>query len=247
VAAGQSCYLSVVIPVYNEERRLGKTLARLGDYFTAQSYTSEILVVDDGSSDRTVETAQGIGLNERLRVIRHEVNRGKGAAVRTGMAAAQGQFALFTDADLSTPVEEVENFWPQFKAGYDVVIASRGLPESRIEVHQNKIRETMGRTFNLFVRLLVVPGIHDTQCGFKMFSRRAVEDLFPRCQLDGWAFDVELLALAQSLGYRVAEVPVRWINSPDTRLKALSASTQMLFDLFRLRRRFKRNPKANPT
>lgn len=233
--------LSVVIPVYNEERRLGKTLARIGEYLSKQPYESEILVVDDGSADRTVAVAESAGLGGRLRVIRHEVNRGKGAAVRTGMAAGRGRFALFSDADLSTPIEEIENFWPRFDAGCDVVIGSRGLPESRIEVHQNIIRETMGRTFNRLVRLLVVPGIHDTQCGFKMFSRRAVEAVFPRCELDGWAFDVEALALAQRLGLRVAEVPVRWVNSPDTRVRAFRASTQMFFDLLRLRRRFNRD------
>jgi dolichyl-phosphate beta-glucosyltransferase len=173
-------------------------------------------------------------------VVRHEVNRGKGAAVRTGMADTRGQYALFSDADLSTPIEEVEKFWPRFDEGYDVVIGSRALPESRIEVHQNILRETMGRFFNALVRLLVVPGIHDTQCGFKMFSRRAVDALFPRCELDGWAFDVELLALARSDGLRIAEVPVRWINSPDTRVRALSASLEMFRDLLRLRRRLKR-------
>jgi len=239
VGTDQSCHLSVVIPTYNEERRLGGTLERLGNYLAGQSYKSEVLVVDDGSSDRTIEIAWNAGLNDRLHVIRHEVNRGKGAAVRTGMSAAQGQFALFSDADLSTPIEEIEKFWPRFEAGYDVVIGSRGLPESRIEIHQSFVREMMGRTFNLLVRALVVPGIHDTQCGFKMFSRRAMDALFPDCQLDGWAFDVELLAMALSKGFRVAEVPVRWINSPDTRVRALCASSQMLMDLMRLRRRFR--------
>jgi len=240
VAIGQSCHLSVVIPVYNEEQRLGNTLARMAKYFGAQSYEYEILVVDDGSTDRTVEVSENAGLGEKLRVLRHEANRGKGAAVRTGMAAVRGRFALFSDADLSTPIEEIEKFWPKMDAGFDIVIGSRGMRESRIEVHQNIVRETMGRTFNLLVRLLVVPGIHDTQCGFKIFTDRAVRTIFPRCRLDGWAFDVELLAIALDEGFRIAEVPVRWINSPFTRVKAFSASTQMFFDLLRLRRRFKK-------
>lgn len=240
MAEGQTCHLSVVIPVYNEERRLGKTLQRIGEYLAGRSYESEVLVVDDGSADRTIEVAEKSGFNARLRVVRHEINRGKGAAVRTGMAAARGRFALFSDADLSTPIEEIEQFWPKFESGFDAVIGSRGLPDSKIELHQNIIRETMGRTFNLFVRLLVVSGIHDTQCGFKMFTRRAVDAVFPRCRLDGWAFDVELLALAQKLGFRIAEVPVHWVNSPDTRVRAIRASRQMLFDLLRLRRRFKK-------
>lgn len=240
MAADQPCHLSVVIPVYNEEARLGGTLTRIHEYLAAQSYKSEILVVDDGSTDRTVEVAKSAGADSRLRLLCHEVNRGKGAAVRTGMAAARGQFALFSDADLSTPIEEIEKLWPKLGAGFDIVIGSRGLRESQIVVHQNIVRETMGRTFNLLVRLLVVPGIHDTQCGFKLFTRRAVDAVFPRCQLNGWAFDVELLALALSEGLRIAEVPVRWINSPNTRVKAFSASKQMFFDLLRLRRRFKK-------
>jgi dolichyl-phosphate beta-glucosyltransferase len=240
VAGDPSCRLSVVIPVFNEERRLGKTLKRVGEYLGDQSYSSEVLIVDDGSRDRTIEVAGSAGLGASLRVIHHQVNQGKGAAVRTGMAQTRGQFALFSDADLSTPIEEIEAFWPKFNSGFDIVIGSRGLPESQIQVHQNIIRETMGRTFNLMVRWLVLPGIHDTQCGFKMFNRRAVEAIFPRCRLDGWAFDVELLALAQRLGLRIAEAPIRWINSPDTRVRALSASTQMLLDLLRLRRRLRK-------
>jgi len=232
--------LSVVIPVFNEEARLGRTLGRLGEYFLDQPYECEIIVVDDGSRDRSVEVAEKAGLGERLKVIRHEVNRGKGAAVRTGMAAARGDFALFSDADLSTPIEEIEKFWPRFDEGFDVVIASRALPESRIEVHQKWLRERMGRMFNLFVRLLVVPGIYDTQCGFKMFTRRAVEAIFPKCRLDGWAFDVEIIALALAEGMKVAEVPVRWINSPDTRVRALSAGLEMFFDLLKLRSRFRK-------
>jgi len=239
VSASNSCHLSVVIPVYNEERRLGQTLARVSEYLAAQSYEWEIFVVDDGSADRSVAIAENAGLGTRLQVLRHEVNRGKGAAVRTGMTAARGRFALFSDADLSTPIEEIEKLWPRFDEGYDVVIGSRGLTDSQIEVHQSRIRETMGQTFNRLVRLLVLPGIRDTQCGFKMFSRRAVDALFRRCRLDGWAFDVELLALAVREGLRIAEVPVRWVNSPDTRVRAVSASLQMFFDLLRLRRRLK--------
>lgn len=240
MAADTDCHLSVVIPVFNEEGRLAETLARLGEYLAGQPYTWQILIVDDGSADRSVEIAEEAGLGERLRVIRHEVNRGKGAAVRTGMAAADGRFALFSDADLSTPIEEIEKFWSHFDNGCGVVIGSRALADSQIEIHQPWIREMMGRTFNLLVRWLVVPGIHDTQCGFKMFTRAAVEKVFPRCRLDGWAFDVELLATAVRRGLRVAEVPVRWLNSPDTRVRAVRASLQMFSDLLRLRKRFKR-------
>lgn len=241
-----SCRLSVVIPVYNEEMRLQPTLKRVGEYLSAQPYASEIVIVDDGSADRTVEVAQQAGLGSMLRVIGHEVNRGKGAAVRTGMAAVRGEYALFSDADLSTPIEEVEKFWPRIEEGYDVVIGSRGLANSQIQVHQGRIRELMGKMFNLFVRLLVVPGIHDTQCGFKMFSRQAVDTLFTQAELDGWAFDVELIALAMTHGFRVAEVPVRWVNSPDTKVRAISASFQMFSDLLRLRRRFKGMTSGSP-
>lgn len=234
------CRLSVVIPAYNEEKRLGQTLRRIGDYLAAQPYDWEVIVVDDGSTDRSVEVARGADLGGRLRIEQHGRNRGKGAAVRTGMAASRGQFVLFSDADLSTPIEMIEKFWPLFERGYDIVIGSRGLPESQIKVHQPWWRETMGRIFNLLVRLLVLPGIHDTQCGFKMFTRRAADVLVAQCRLDGWAFDVELLATARRRGFRVAEVPIEWINSPDTRVRAMSASLQMLVDLLRLRRRLKR-------
>jgi len=236
--------LSIVIPVYNEEQRLGPTLTRLGEYLSGKPYTWELIVVDDGSRDRSVEVAGQAGLGEALRVVEHKVNRGKGAAVRTGMAAVRGQFALFSDSDLSTPIEEIEKFWPWFEEGYDVVIGSRGLSTSQIEVHQSLHREWMGRFFNVLVRALVVPGIHDTQCGFKMFTQRAVERIFPRLQLEGWAFDVELLAVAQQQGLRTAEVPVRWVNSPDTRVRTFRASSQMLCDLLRLRRRFRSRPQA---
>lgn len=234
-----SCRLSVVVPVYNEERRLAPSLKRIAEYLGERSYESEIVIVDDGSSDGTVEIAEQAGLGSMLRLIKHEVNRGKGAAVRTGMEASNGEFALFSDADLSTPIEEIEKFWPHFGQGCDVVIGSRGLPDSSIEVHQGFPRELMGKVFNRLVRWLVVPGIYDTQCGFKMFSRRAANTLFANAKLDGWAFDVEVLALAVKSGFRVAEVPVRWVNSEDTKVRPIRAASQMFRDLLRLRRRFR--------
>ena len=151
------------------------------------------------------------------------------------MTEARGDYRLFTDADLSTPIEEIEKFWPMAAAGADVVIGSRALPDSHLEVRQHFYREFMGRCFNFFVRALLLPGILDTQCGFKMFSRAAAEAVFPRQTLDGFSFDVELLLLARRAGFVVREVPVRWINSPASKVSALSDSTRMFLDLLRLR------------
>jgi dolichyl-phosphate beta-glucosyltransferase len=230
-------HLSVVIPAYNEEDRLGATLARVIEYLTAQDYTWEIIVVDDGSSDATSAVAAQSGAGYPLRVVRNEPNQGKGASIRRGMLEARGAYRLFSDADLSTPIEEVAGFWKHFEAGCGVVIGSRAVEGSNLEVRQARYRELMGRTFNLFVRLLLVGGIHDTQCGFKAFTAEAAEAVFPRQQLNGFAFDVELLLLAQRAGFRVEEAPVRWINSPASKVNALRDSTRMFLDLLRLKLR----------
>lgn len=223
-------FLSVVIPAYNEENRLGPTLARIKEYLAAQTYASEILVVDNGSQDNTagVAKAGGVGVIE-------EPRRGKGAAVRTGMMAARGDYLLFSDADLSTPIEEVEQLLAQVNAGYDVAIASRALPESNLVKRQPWYREMVGRLGNVVVRLMAVRGIADTQCGFKLFPRAVAQRIFPAQRLTGAAFDVELLFIAQHGGLKIAEVPVTWIDSPDTRFSRVRDSLDALKDLVRIR------------
>ncbi|MCX7017560.1 MAG: glycosyltransferase family 2 protein [Candidatus Sumerlaeota bacterium] len=228
-------HLSVVIPAYNEETRLGESLRRVLAYLAAQSYDWEVIVVDDGSADATGRVSEEIGRGRACRVLRNEPNRGKGYSIRRGMLEARGRYRLFSDADLSTPIEELDKFWPAVNDGYGMVIGSRALPDSNLEVRQPFYREMMGRVFNLFVRLLLVGGIRDTQCGFKLFTAEMAESIFPRQTLQGFAFDVELIVLARRAGFKVAEVPVRWINSPASRVSAWRDSAKMFLDLLRLK------------
>jgi dolichyl-phosphate beta-glucosyltransferase len=220
----------VIVPAYNEERRLGLTLARIQQYLAAQSYTSDILVVNNASTDQTGEVARAAGVQ-----VIDEPRRGKGAAVRTGVLAAPGEYVLFSDADLSTPIEEVEKLLASLRQGYDIAIASRGLPESNIVKRQPWYRELVGRLGNLVVRMAAVPGIADTQCGFKLFPREVARKLFRVARLRGAAFDVEVLFIAQRHRLRIAEVPVTWIDSPDTRFNRVTDSLDALKDLVRIR------------
>ena len=223
-------FLSVVIPAYNEENRLGPTLETIKGYLAGRDYTSEVLVVDNGSRDRTSEVAREAGVE-----VMEERRRGKGAAVRTGMLAARGEYVLFSDADLSTPIEEVEKLLAELGAGADVAIASRGLPESNLVKRQPWYREFVGRAGNVLVRMMAVGGIADTQCGFKLFPREIAQRVFPAQRLTGAAFDVEVLFIVQHAGWRIAEVPVTWIDSPDTRFSRVRDSLDALKDLFRIR------------
>ena len=222
--------LSVVVPALNEEDRLPRTLERIVSHLGRRREDYELVVVDDGSRDRTAERAQAAGAT----VLRNEATRGKGYAVRRGMLAASGARRLMTDADLSTPIEELDRLCARMDGGHDVVIGSRALPGARIEVHQPWYRENMGRLFNLFVRALAVPGVTDTQCGFKLFSASAARDVFSSARLDGFSFDVEVLFLARRKGYRIAEVPVVWRNDAASRV-SLVRGFLAFPDLLRIR------------
>jgi len=231
----QEPYLSVVVPAFNEEQRIGTTLEQICEYLSRQSYSWEIVLVDDGSQDKTVAVARQSMAGRPLHTVSHERNQGKGAAIKHGMVAARGQVRLFSDADLSTPIEELNRLLQALEEGYDIAIGSRGLKESRIELHQAWYREMMGRIFNLLVRLLVLGGIKDTQCGFKLFTAQAAQALFPLQSMQGFAFDVEILLRARQKGFKIKEVPVRWINSPESRIHPLIDSTKMFVDLVKLR------------
>ena len=222
--------LSVVIPAFNEAGRLPRTLERVAAFLRAWGGSHEVLVADDGSTDETARKAREAGAT----VLRDERNRGKGHAVRRGMLAARGRRRLMTDADLSTPIEEVERFLAKMDEGFDVVIGSRALPGSHIEVHQPWYRENMGRVYNLFVRALALPGLHDTQCGFKLWSAPAARDAFTAARLDGFSFDVEALYLARKRGYRIAEVPVVWRNDAASRV-GLGGGSLAFPDLLKIR------------
>lgn len=228
--------ISCVIPAYNEERRLGATIARVSEYFAASGREYEIIVVDDGSRDATARlAAEHAQLHPQCRLISLGRNRGKGAAVRKGVAGSRGDLVLFSDADLSTPIEEIELLERAILNGSDIAVGSRALPGSRIEVHQPRLRELMGKTYNLLIRATLMSGIHDTQCGFKLFRGTVARELFGLARIDDFGFDVEILYLAGMRGYRVTEVPVRWINSPASRVMVFSDSAGMLYDLLRVR------------
>ena len=230
-----NCHLSVINPAYNEEKRLGKSLPVIIDYLRDQPYTWEIVIVDDGSHDRTSEIAAGFQ-DSNVRVLKNDPNRGKGFSIRRGMLEARGDWRLFTDADLSTPIEELTRFWTYTDAGADVVIGSRALPESDLEVRQSRSRELAGRVFNTIVQTFLVPGLCDTQCGFKLFSAEAAREVFPLQTLHGFAFDVEILMLAHKHGYTIREAPVRWINDPGSKVSTLSGIKGFV-DLARLAKR----------
>jgi dolichyl-phosphate beta-glucosyltransferase len=240
--------LSVVIPVYNEESRIGPSLERVWTYLMGSYGVGgfEMIVVDDGSRDCTATVVERfMSRAPEVRLIRLPINRGKGAAVRAGMVAGVGEAVLFSDADLSTPIEQVEDALKLLREGCDVVIGSRALAESRILVRQSLLRESLGRLFNRLIRAWLGIPFQDTQCGFKLFRLEAAHAVFQRVRTDGFAFDVEALLLARQLGYVVREMPVRWINDPDSRVTLMRHPAQMLADLWRIRRTVCRTPPQN--
>jgi dolichyl-phosphate beta-glucosyltransferase len=236
--------LSVVVPAYNESARLPPTLRQLREWLAASRLRHEIVVVDDGSTDDTAAAARASG-GESLVLLRHEPNRGKGYAVRRGMLAATGARRLMTDADLSTPIEELPKLMAELDRGFDVAIGSRAIAGARIDVHQPLYREAMGRAFNALVQRLLLPGLHDTQCGFKLFSAAAAEAAFSAARLDGFSFDVEALFLARRRGLRVAEVPVVWRNDAATRV-SFAAGGAAFLDLLLIRRLARRGVYGPP-
>ena len=233
---GGSIYLSIVIPAYNEELRIAQTLRVIRTYLQQQPFTAEILVVDDGSQDGTAATVRALDAAlPPVRLLRNGRNRGKGFSVRQGFLHADGEYLLFSDADLSTPIEEVEKLFVALNEPCDIAVGSRALPESRVEVHQPHYREYLGRLFNRCVQTVAVPGIQDTQCGFKCFRRETALAICDRMTAEGFGFDVEMLYLARRLGYRVREVPVVWRNSPQSRVRMWQDPVWMLRDLWRIR------------
>ena len=237
--------LSVVIPTYNRASRIAASLETVLSYLAAQPFTAEIVVVDDGSSDGTADAARA-ALAGRLphRVIGRERNLGKGASVREGVLAAAGQVILFCDDDLSTPIDELDKALAALEAGADVVIGSRALPGSDIRVRQRRPREWMGKLFNVLVRLLVLKGYRDTQCGFKAFRRGPAMDIFGSLRTPGFGFDVEVLVLCRARGYRVAEIPVAWCDVRPSRVRMFRGSWGMFKELWNIRREARRRRKG---
>ncbi|GEM_PF-169033 len=239
-------YLSVIIPSFNEEDRLGPTLEKITAFLSKKKYPSEIIVVDDGSRDGTARLAEEKLNSFPHRVLSQAKNRGKGEAVKRGMLDARGKFLLFTDADLSTPIEEVERLIRCLEDGYDIAIGSRGLRESRVEVRQNFVRESMGKIFNRIARLFTFKKIKDSQCGFKCFGKKAAKELFSLQKTKGFSFDAEIIYLAQKKDYKIAEIPVLWRNSPNSRVHMLKDSLRMLGDLLVIRWLHFPSPQPSP-
>lgn len=229
-------WLTVVVPAYNEASRIDACLTRVLAYLNSSARNTELIVVVDGGGDDTLHRAEAATPGRvALRVLHSSENRGKGYSVRQGMLAARGRYVLFSDVDLSTPIEEAERLVAALEAGANVAIGSRSMPGADVRVRQPVWRESMGRIFNWFVQRLALPGIIDSQCGFKCFRADAARRIFQRQRIDGFAFDVEVLFLARRLGYRIAEVPVTWIDDPRSSVHPIRDSAHMLLDLARIR------------
>jgi len=241
--------LTLVIPAFNEAARLPQTLVELRRHGATWDFPYEIVVVVEPSSDGTLELVEGeLKTFPELKVIGNRVHRGKGFAVRTGMLAGRGELLFFTDADLSTPLADLDRAIALFRANpeVDLIVGSRKHPESQILQHQSRLREMMGNTFNRIVRQLAGFNFLDTQCGFKGFRSQAAREIFSRQQINGFSFDVEVLLLAQALDFRIFEMPVHWSNSPESKVHVVSDSLKMLADLFRVRQVVKESLQRRP-
>ncbi|RJQ29583.1 glycosyltransferase family 2 protein [Candidatus Parcubacteria bacterium] len=228
-------YLSIIIPAYNEAERLPATLVDIDKYLSTASYSSEILVINDGSKDNTAEIVTKMSaMVKNLKLVDNKVNRGKGAVVRQGMLVAQGDIRLFTDADNSTSMNHLDKMLPYVKEGFDVVIGSRAVKGSKLDPPQPIYRQIPGKIGNFIIQTLLLWGIWDTQCGFKAFTARAAERIFERAKISGWGFDVEILSLAKKMGYRIKEVPIIWKNNPFSHLGP-SAYLKTLIETFKIR------------
>lgn len=228
-----SVFLSIVIPAHNEENRLPRTLEQVFAFLETQDYSAEVLVVENGSSDRTLEIARGFAeRHPQLRVLQND-QRGKGLAVRRGMLEARGAYRFICDADLSMPIEEVVKFIPPTLSDFEVAIGSREAPGA-VRYNEPAYRHWGGRGINLVIRLLILPGLQDTQCGFKCFTAEASERLFKLQTLPGWSFDIELLYLARRAGLRIREIPIHWYFGDDSKVSAVRDALNMIRDIFRI-------------
>jgi dolichyl-phosphate beta-glucosyltransferase len=229
-----SIRLSVVVPAYNEERRLAATLRTLRDFLKEQPWDWEVRLIDDGSDDRTAEIAESFSASEPRVIVQREPHRGKGGTVKAGLLAARGGYRFICDADLSMPVTELPRFLPPALSNFDVAIGSREGSGAR-RVSEPFHRHLMGRLFNYAVQLMALPGIQDSQCGFKMFTAAAVDAIFPFVTVDGWAFDVEVLTIARLRRLRIVEVPIEWHYREESRLSMLGDGLTMLGQIFRIK------------
>jgi len=227
-------FLSIIIPAHNEENRLPRTLGQVFDFLAKQSYSSEVLVIENASTDRTLDIARDFTASHpELRVF-HEALRGKGCAVQRGMLEARGEYRFLCDADLSMPIEELNKFLPPATDGFDIAIGSR---EAKGAARYNEpgFRHWGGRLINFAIQVLILPGLNDTQCGFKCFQAEAATRLFSQQTIHGWAFDIEILYLARRKRYKIKEIPIDWYFDADSKVKAVLDALHMLKDIFRIR------------
>lgn len=226
-------FLSIVIPAHNEESRLPRTLGQIFDFLKKQSLSFEIIIVENGSTDRTLQLAREFALQNPNVTVYQEEQRGKGNAVRHGMLQARGEYRFICDADLSMPIEEIQKFIPPALADFDIAIGSREAPGA-IRYNEPSYRHLGGRAINFAIRLLILPGLNDTQCGFKCFSAKAAEKIFSQQTLLGWSFDIENLYIARRKKLRIKEIPIQWHYDPDSKVNAIRDALQMLGDIFRI-------------
>lgn len=230
-------YLSIIIPAYNEERRIGATLSKIYSFLKAKGCDYEVIVVDDGSSDNTASIAAQSELAKegKLILLKNAKNAGKGFSVRRGILSSRGDFVLFSDADLSTPITEADKLLQYIAEGFDIVIGSRSIADSDVRVHQPWLRERMGKIFNFFVKTFLVRNFNDTQCGFKLFKGDIARQIADLLKIDGFCFDVEMLYIARQKGYKAKEAGVIWEDSRQSKVRVLGSSLSMFCDLFRIR------------
>jgi len=227
-------FLSIIIPAYNEEKRIAATLIDIDYHLALKDYSYEIIVISDGSTDATVSIVKRFShLIKNLYLIENKENHGKGFVVRQAMLYAKGQWRLFTDADNSTSIDQFEKMLPYFKEGFEIVIGSRAIKGAKLMPAQPLIRRVLGRLSNLLIQILLLPGIKDTQCGFKCFSDKAAKKIFSLAKIDRWGFDIEALALAKKMGYKIKEIPVVWKNDLRSTVSA-SAYFSTLYDLWKI-------------
>jgi len=229
--------LSVIIPAYNEEKRLPKTLEEINKYLRQKPYSYEIIVVNDGSKDKTAEICRSLTSTiGNLKLIDNKENNGKGFVVRQGMLEAKGQYRLFTDADNSTSIDQIEKMWPEFGKGYEIIIGSRDVKGAVLDPPQPWLRNViLGEGFKLFRKIVLgLWELEDTQCGFKCFTKKAAENIFPKCKINRFAFDPEILLIGKKLGYKIKEIPILWKNDLESKVKFKSI-LKMALDLFKIR------------
>lgn len=234
----EKIYLSVIIPAYNEEKRISNTLLDIDKYLSKQDYSYEIIVVSDGSKDKTAAIVNKFSdLIKNLRLIDNKENHGKGWVVRQGILEAKGRYRLFMDADNATTIDHFEKMIPLFKQGFKVIIGSRDkkdAPGAKQAVAQSFLKRQLGNFGNILIQLLAVSGIWDTQCGFKAFTDKATNDIFERCLIDRWGFDIEALAIARKLDYKIGIIPVNWVNDPESKV-SLKGYLNTFRELFKIK------------